>query len=180
MLDLTKLNEEQQVAIRNTHGPLLVLAGAGTGKTTVITYKIAYLLEQGICLPDEILAVTFTNKAANQMQHRVEKLCGYKLPYIGTFHSIALKMLRSYANILGMNSDLNVASYQEQLKLMKNIYLDYKIDEQILEHKVAHQIITTWKDLNLMPDQVSSRASSVKDKLALEIYLHYQKTYTIW
>ncbi len=175
MLDLTKLNEEQQVAIRNTHGPLLVLAGAGTGKTTVITYKIAYLLEQGICLPDEILAVTFTNKAANQMQQRVEKLCGYKLPYIGTFHSIALKMLRSYANILGMNSDLNVASYQEQLKLMKNIYLDYKIDEQILEHKVAHQIITTWKDLNLMPDQVSSRASSVKDKLALEIYLHYQK-----
>ena len=170
MLNLDKLNEEQKLAVLNTNGPLLVLAGAGTGKTTVITYKIAHLLSQGLCAPQEVLAVTFTNKAASQMQNRVERLCGQQLPNIGTFHSIALKILRKHAGALNLKSDLNVASYQDQIKIIKNIYLDYKIDDNRLDHKTAHQIITNWKDLSLTPEQVQTH-----EKLALDVYKHYQK-----
>jgi DNA helicase-2/ATP-dependent DNA helicase PcrA len=170
MLDLSKLNNDQLEAVQNTKGPLLVLAGAGTGKTTVITYKIAYLLEQGLYNSHEILAVTFTNKAASQMQERVERLCGYRLPYIGTFHSIALKVLRSHADLVGLRSDLIVLDHADQIKLLKNIYIDHKLDNDKLDHKVAHHLITSWKDLNLLPEEVQS-----ENKLAVTIYYYYQQ-----
>jgi DNA helicase-2/ATP-dependent DNA helicase PcrA len=170
MLDLSKLNNDQLEAVQNTKGPLLVLAGAGTGKTTVITYKIAYLLEQGLYNSHEILAVTFTNKAASQMQERVERLCGYRLPYIGTFHSIALKVLRSHADLVGLRSDLIVLDHADQIKLLKNIYIDHKLDNDNLDHKVAHHLITSWKDLNLLPEEVQS-----ENKLAVTIYYYYQQ-----
>jgi len=170
MLDLTKLNEDQRKATQNTQGPLLVLAGAGTGKTTVITYKIAYLLEQGIYNGYNILAVTFTNKAAAQMQHRVDHLCNQRLPHIGTFHSVALKMLRSHAEIVGLRSDLTVVDYADQIKLLKNIYIDHKLDNNALDHKTAHHLITTWKDLNLMPEQVQT-----EKRQALAVYHYYQQ-----
>jgi DNA helicase-2/ATP-dependent DNA helicase PcrA len=170
MLDLSKLNKDQQQAVENTQGPLLVLAGAGTGKTTVITYKIAYLLEQGLHNSNNILAVTFTNKAASQMQSRVENLCGQRLPYIGTFHSIALRILRTHAELVGLKNDLIVIDYNDQIKILKNIYLDHKLDNNKLDHKTAHYMITSWKDLNLLSNEVET-----ENKMALSIYNYYQQ-----
>jgi DNA helicase-2/ATP-dependent DNA helicase PcrA len=170
MLNLDILNNEQRQAVLYTAGPLLVLAGAGTGKTTVITQKIAYLLEQNIYCSGDILAVTFTNRAAEQMQNRIEHLCGKRLPYVGTFHSIALKILKSHAELVGLKSDLVVLDYADQIKILKNIYLDHKFDNNKLDHKFAHHLITSWKDLSLLPQEVDHQ-----NKLAVSIYHYYQQ-----
>lgn len=170
MLNLDILNNEQRQAVLYTTGPLLVLAGAGTGKTTVITQKIAYLLEQNYYSSGDILAVTFTNRAAEQMQNRIEHLCGKRLPYVGTFHSIALKILKSHAELVGLKSDLVVLDYADQIKILKNIYLDHKFDNNKLDHKFAHHLITSWKDLSLLPQEVDHQ-----NKLAISIYHHYQQ-----
>lgn len=169
MLDLNILNPNQKEAVLNTKGPLLVLAGAGTGKTTVITYKIAHLLAQNICTPNNILAVTFTNKAAYQMQDRIMRLCGQKINYLGTFHSTALRILRIHANLIDLASNLTIIDYPDQIKLIKNIYIDHNFDNNKLDYKAAHHLITSWKDLNLFPDQVNHH-----DKTAISIYKHYQ------
>jgi DNA helicase-2/ATP-dependent DNA helicase PcrA len=170
MLNLDILNNDQKEAVLHTKGPLLVLAGAGTGKTTVITQKIAYLLEENIYSPHNILAVTFTNRAADQMQQRIERLCGKRLPYVGTFHSIALKILKVHAELIGFKSDLVVLDYADQIKILKNIYLDYKFDNNKLDHKFAHHLITSWKDLSLLPEEVEHQ-----NKLAISIYHYYQQ-----
>jgi DNA helicase-2/ATP-dependent DNA helicase PcrA len=170
MLNLDILNDEQRQAVLYIQGPLLVLAGAGTGKTTVITQKIAYLLQQNIYNAQDILAVTFTNKAAEQMQSRIERLCAKRLPHIGTFHSIALKILKNHAELVGLKSNLVILDYADQIKLLKNIYLDHKFDNNKLDHKFAHHLITTWKDLSLLPKEVEHQ-----NKLAISVYHHYQQ-----
>ena len=113
---LSKLNEEQKVAVETTEGPLLVLSGAGTGKTRVLTSRIAYIISKGLALPWQILAVTFTNKAANEMKNRVKGIIGNGADslWIGTFHSIGLKILKRYTELVGLKPNFIIFDENDQ------------------------------------------------------------------
>ncbi|MDP2947128.1 MAG: UvrD-helicase domain-containing protein, partial [Nanoarchaeota archaeon] len=131
MLNLLKLNKEQRVAVVHNKGPLLIVAGAGTGKTTVITQRIVYLIEKGEAKPEEILAVTFTEKAAAEMEERVDKLLpyGYVDLWISTFHSFCERILRDYALDIGLSADFkvldNTAGWLLVYKNLDRFNLDY-------------------------------------------------------
>ncbi|MDE5063573.1 UvrD-helicase domain-containing protein, partial [Wolbachia endosymbiont of Drosophila chauvacae] len=112
---LSLLNPEQQSAVTNIDGPVLILAGAGTGKTRTITSRIAHIIRNGHAYSDEILAVTFTNKAANEMVSRVLELTGTNIPWLGTFHAIAAKILRLHAEIVGLNPNFTIIGVDDQL-----------------------------------------------------------------
>ncbi len=143
------LNNEQLEAVNYNSGPLLILAGAGTGKTKVLTSKIAYLIEHNMALPQQILAVTFTNKAAREMINRVENLVGSSLPsmYIGTFHSIAAKILRKNANLVGLTNYFNIIDTDDQLRLIKRISADLKYNSYDLNPKFILNQISLAKDI---------------------------------
>ena len=132
-MDLSILNNKQHQAVTSPLGPVLVLAGAGSGKTRVLTYRIAYLVEQGLFKPEQILAVTFTNKAAKEMQERVHKLLSEggkhfsSQPALGTFHSIGVRILRKYIMKLGYNSGFAILDSDDQLKIIKDIIKDLNI-----------------------------------------------------
>ena len=142
------LNNQQLEAVNYNSGPLLILAGAGTGKTKVLTSKIAYLLEHNLALPQQILAVTFTNKAAKEMINRVENLVGSSLPnmYIGTFHSIAAKILRKNAHLVGLTSYFNIIDTDDQLRLIKRICADLNYNSDDLNPKFILNQISLAKD----------------------------------
>jgi len=132
MLDLTSLNPQQREAVTHGDGPLLVLAGAGSGKTRVITYRIAWLIGEGGIHPSSILAVTFTNKAANEMLSRVERLVpniGGR-PWIGTFHSTSLRMLRRYADRLGFTKSFAVYDTSDQLTLVRRCMRELQMNDE--------------------------------------------------
>lgn len=118
---LSLLNPEQQSAVTNIDGPVLILAGAGTGKTRTITSRIAHIIRNGHAYSDEILAVTFTNKAANEMVSRVLELTGTNIPWLGTFHAIAAKILRHHAEVVGLNFNFTIIGVDDQLQVIKNI-----------------------------------------------------------
>src|SRR4051812_16679809 len=128
---LATLNEEQRQAVQAVDGPLLVLAGAGTGKTRVLTTRIAYLLNNKLAWPGEILAVTFTNKAAREMAERVNHLTGQSQSlWMGTFHSIGARIIRRHAEQLGLTSSFVILDEDDQLRLIKAILAEQKIDEK--------------------------------------------------
>ena len=121
---LQELNEEQTVAVLNTEGPTLVVAGAGSGKTKVLTSRLAYIVKEKKAWPNQILCVTFTNKAAKEMRDRVIKILGEKLnslSWLGTFHSISVKFLRRHAEALGFKSNFTILDVDDQKKLIRNI-----------------------------------------------------------
>jgi len=121
---LDGLNAEQRLAVETTEGPVLVLAGAGTGKTRVLTTRIAHVLATGRAWPSQILAVTFTNKAAREMKQRVGMLVGEQvegMPWLGTFHSIGVKMLRRHAELAGLRSDFTILDTDDQIRLIKQL-----------------------------------------------------------
>lgn len=172
-----QLNEQQQKAVETTEGPLLVLAGAGTGKTKVLTSRIAYILNQGFAPAEEILAVTFTNKASKEMQHRInlQRAEGGGFVNAGTFHSIAAKILRQYAASIGLNSNFNIIDQDDSLKVIKSIYEEIGEDKKDINPKIVHNIISRWKDSGIYYDQLSN--SDLKSKphyLAKKIYPIYQ------
>jgi DNA helicase-2/ATP-dependent DNA helicase PcrA len=172
------LNPEQLKAINQTEGPLLVLAGAGTGKTKVLTSRIAHIIEQNLAYPSNILAVTITNKAAKEMQERVNNLIHADGLNIGTFHSISARMLRSHINLLdlGLSSSFTIINQDDQIKLIKNIALQNNIDVKQYAPKMIHSIISRWKDQGLMADKLSdSDFHSPAHKIASSIYPKYQK-----
>ena len=177
------LNEPQLLAINQTEGPLLILAGAGTGKTKVLTHRIAHIIEQDLARPYEILAVTFTNKAAKEMQHRISALIPSDGLYIGTFHSISAKILRNHITLLGLGltSSFTIINQDDQVKLVKNIALDLNIDVKQYAPKMLHNIISKWKDQGLLADKVgesdfmSPNYSSPAYRFAKNIYFEYQK-----
>jgi len=170
------LNEEQFEAVTQIDGPLLVLAGAGTGKTKVLTYRIANILMNGV-FPSQILAVTFTNKAAKEMSNRILSLVGERSEglWLGTFHSIGAKILRRHAEAVGLKSNFTIIDTSDQLRLIKQIFADHKIDEKRWDPKQQMHIINSWKDRGLTPDKVT--ANDIIDFAggkSLEIYKDYQ------
>ena len=130
---LAGLNAPQREAVLTTEGPVLVLAGAGTGKTAALTARLAHLLFTKKAWPSEILSVTFTNKAAREMRHRVGRLVGdvvEGMPWLGTFHAIGAKMLRRHAELVGLQSNFTILDTDDQLRLLKQIILAADIDEK--------------------------------------------------
>ncbi len=170
---LEALNSKQQQAVLHSEGPLLILAGAGTGKTRVLTTRLAYILDQQLCGYQNILAVTFTNKAANEMRERIQSLLGRSVDgmWLGTFHSLSMRILRMHAQALGYTStNFTVIDADDQLRLIKQILKAENIDEKQMPAKMVASIINRWKDKAKTPE----RAGSPQD-LYVQLYRQYQE-----
>ena len=174
---LSRLNPQQREAVTAPDGPLLVLAGAGTGKTRVLTARLAHLLVTGRARPGEVLAVTFTNKAAREMAHRVEHLIGRSVQgmWLGTFHAIGARMLRHHAEVVGLKPSFTILDTDDQLRLVKQVAAAADIDERRWPARVLLGILQRWKDRGWRPDQVP--ASEIGDFAlgkSCELYAAYQ------
>lgn len=175
---LEGLNEAQAQAVESTEGALLVLAGAGTGKTRVLTTRIAHIINSGFAWPSQILAVTFTNKAAREMQERIEKMIPQRSQglWLGTFHSIGVRILRRHAEAVGLKSDFTILDTDDQLRLIKQMLADHKIDDKRNPPKRLAGVISHWKDRGLTPDKVSATdAYEFANGKAKELYKEYQE-----
>lgn len=175
---LTALNPEQADAVQATEGPVLVLAGAGTGKTKVLTTRIAHILLSSRAFPNQILAVTFTNKAAREMKERVAKILERDVSgmWIGTFHSVCAKMLRKHADVLGFKTNFTILDSDDQIRLTKQILKSMDIDEKRWSAKNIQGAIQGFKDKGHNPNQVNEgQFSSLADGRIVEIYTQYQK-----
>ena len=154
---LNDLNPEQREAVVTLDGPVLVLAGAGTGKTRVLTTRIAHILATGRARPGDILAVTFTNKAAREMKARVGAMVGEiveGMPWLGTFHSIGVKIIRRHAELVGLKPDFTILDTDDQIRLLKQLLEAENIDEKRWPARVLAGLIDSWKNRGLTPDQV--------------------------
>ena len=160
-------------------GPVLVLAGAGTGKTRVLTTRIAHILNLGRAHPREILSVTFTNKAAREMKLRVGQMVGQVvegMPWMGTFHSIGVKILRRHAELVGLKSNFTILDVDDQIRLIKQILETEKLDEKRWPARVFAMILDGWKNRGLMPDQVpAGEAASFANGKGKKLYIAYQE-----
>jgi DNA helicase II / ATP-dependent DNA helicase PcrA len=176
---LAGLNPEQRLAVETLDGPVLVLAGAGTGKTRVLTVRIAHILATGRARPGEILAVTFTNKAAREMKSRVGDIVGHVvegMPWLGTFHSIGVKILRRHAELVGLKTDFTILDVDDQIRLLKQLLEAENIDEKRWPARVLAMLIDGWKNRGLTPDQVpNGEASAFANGKGLKLYRAYQE-----
>ena len=175
---LKNLNSAQKEAVISTEGPILVVAGAGSGKTKVLTSKIAHLIENGKAFPNQILAVTFTNKAAKEMQNRVIKILKSQsigLSWLGTFHSICAKLLRKHAKAAGLNSNFTILDTDDQSRLIKNICKSQNVDTKKISPKIVISIIDRWKNNGWYPDSVVINKKDIYERIILPIYKIYQK-----
>jgi DNA helicase II / ATP-dependent DNA helicase PcrA len=176
---LAGLNPEQRLAVETLDGPVLVLAGAGTGKTRVLTVRIAHILATGRARPSEILAVTFTNKAAREMKHRVEEIVGgvvEGMPWLGTFHSIGVKILRRHAEMVGLKPDFTILDVDDQIRLLKQLLEAENIDEKRWPARVLALLIDGWKNRGLTPEQVpAGEAAAFANGKGLKLYKAYQE-----
>jgi DNA helicase-2/ATP-dependent DNA helicase PcrA len=176
---LADLNPEQRQAVETLDGPVLVLAGAGTGKTRVLTTRIAHILNLGRARPAEILAVTFTNKAAREMKQRVGMMVGQiveGMPWLGTFHSIGVKMLRHHAELVGLKSSFTILDVDDQIRLIKQLFEAEKLDEKRWPARVFAMILDGWKNRGLSPDQVpAGEAASFANGKGKKLYIAYQE-----
>src|SRR5262250_1687473 len=175
---LDALNPEQREAVETLDGPLLVLAGAGTGKTRVLTTRIAHILSLGRARPSEILAVTFTNKAAREMKLRVGQMVGEAvegMPWLGTFHAIGVKILRRHAELVGLKTNFTILDVDDQIRLLKQLLEAENIDEKRWPARVLASIIDGWKNRGLSPDQVKrGEAAAFADGRGIKLYAAYQ------
>ena len=154
---LKSLNKAQKSAVPHLEGPLLIVAGAGSGKTKVLTSRIANLIKEKKAFSNQILAVTFTNKAAKEMQNRVSailKIDATGLPWLGTFHSICAKLLRKHASAVNLKSNFTIIDSDDQSRLIKNICKAENIDIKQLSPKFILSIIDKWKNRGLYPEEV--------------------------
>jgi DNA helicase-2/ATP-dependent DNA helicase PcrA len=176
---LEKLNKAQREAVEALDGPVLVLAGAGTGKTRVLTTRLAHLLYMGRCQPGQILAVTFTNKAAREMKERVAQLLGLaevESWWLGTFHSLAARILRRHAERVGLQSNFTILDQDDQIRLVKQLLQAEQIDDKKWPARVVLSVIERWKDKGLTPDRLSAADSGeLAGGRAVEIYRLYQR-----
>ncbi len=175
---LDGLNDEQRKAILTIEGPLLVLAGAGTGKTRVLTTRITHILVTGKARPSEILSVTFTNKAAREMKHRIGSLMGgvvEGMPWLGTFHSICVKLLRRHAELVGLKSNFTILDTDDQIRLLKQIIEAEDIDAKKWTPRGLAALIDGWKNRALTPDQVPQGDAMIfANGRGAELYELYQ------
>src|SRR5499427_1280969 len=175
---LADLNPEQRLAVETLDGPVLVLAGAGTGKTRVLTVRIGHILATGRARPSEILAVTFTNKAAREMKQRVGEIVGGVVegtPWLGTFHSIGVKILRRHAELIGLKSDFTILDVDDQIRLLKQVLEAANIDEKRWPARVLASLIDGWKNRGLTPDRVpAGEAATFADGRGAKVYAAYQ------
>ena len=175
---LLNLNEKQQEAVKHLDGPLLIVAGAGSGKTKVLTSRIAHIIRSHKAFSSQILAVTFTNKASKEMQIRVSKILGREatgLPWLGTFHSISAKILRKHADAVGLKSNFTIMDQEDQLRLIKNICKAENIDVKKISPKYILAIIDKWKNKGYYPQDVILKKKDVLEKSFLNIYKIYQQ-----
>ena len=175
---LKNLNEAQRQAVTYLDGPLLIVAGAGSGKTKVLTSRIAHIISDKKAYPNQILAVTFTNKAAKEMQSRVSKILGASatgLSWLGTFHSICAKLLRKHATAVNLNSNFTIIDTDDQIRLIKNICKAENVDVKQLAPRYILAIIDKWKNKGQYPSEVIINSKDIYEKTILPIYKIYQQ-----
>ena len=175
---LKKLNDAQKEAVSYLDGPLLIVAGAGSGKTKVLTSRIAHIIKQKKAFPNQIIAVTFTNKAAKEMQNRVSSILkkeAISLSWLGTFHSISAKLLRKHAQAVNLNSNFSIIDQDDQLRLIKNICKAENIDIKKISPTYILSIIDNWKNKGWYPENVKLKKNNILEKGFLNIYKIYQK-----
>jgi len=178
---LKNLNEAQKQAVTYLEGPLLIVAGAGSGKTKVLTSRIAHIIKEKKAYPNQILSVTFTNKAAKEMQSRVSRILGAEatgLSWLGTFHSICAKLLRRHASAVKLNSNFTIIDTDDQMRLIKNICKAENIDVKQLAPRYVLAIIDKWKNKGQYPSEVNINQKDIYEKNILPVYKIYQQKLT--
>jgi DNA helicase-2/ATP-dependent DNA helicase PcrA len=176
---LKGLNPPQREAVLTTEGPVLVLAGAGTGKTAALTARLAHLIATRRAWPSQILAVTFTNKAAREMKERVSAISGGAIegmPWLGTFHSIGARMLRSHAELVGLQSNFTILDTDDQLRLLKQLISASNLDEKRWPARQLAGLVDQWKNRGLTPAQIGAAdAEAFANGRGQELYAAYQE-----
>ena len=175
---LKNLNSAQKEAVLHLDGPLLIVAGAGSGKTKVLTSRIAHIIKEKKAFPNQILSVTFTNKAAKEMQNRVSNILGSSavgLSWMGTFHSICAKLLRKHASAANLNSNFTIIDTDDQIRLIKNICKAENIDTKQLAPRFILAVIDRWKNKGFYPLEVIVNNKDIYEKTILPIYKIYQQ-----
>jgi DNA helicase-2/ATP-dependent DNA helicase PcrA len=175
---LLNLNNQQKEAATHLDGPLLILAGAGSGKTKVLTTRVVHLIESKKCWASQILCVTFTNKAANEMRERILKLLGSQsssIPWLGTFHSISNKILRRHAEAVGLKPNFTILDTLDQIRLIKNIIESENIDIKKIPPKLVAAFIDDWKNKGQIPNDVKTNPENYIKETSLKIYQIYQQ-----
>ena len=178
---LKNLNDPQKEAVTHLDGPLLIVAGAGSGKTKVLTSRIAHIISEKKAFPNQILAVTFTNRAAKEMQNRVSKILGagaMGLSWLGTFHSICAKLLRKHASAVNLNSNFTIIDNDDQTRLIKNICKAENIDIKQLAPRYVLAVIDRWKNKGQYPGEVTINHKDIFEKTILPVYKIYQQKLT--
>jgi DNA helicase-2/ATP-dependent DNA helicase PcrA len=175
---LKNLNENQRKSVINLDGPCLIVAGAGSGKTKVLTTRAAHIIKERKAWPNQILCVTFTNKAAREMQIRISRLLSKQvtaIPWLGTFHSICAKILRKHATAVNLNSNFTIIDRDDQLRLIRNICKAENINIKKLSPQLIIAIIDKWKNKGLYPKNVIIKKDDIWEKEILDVYKIYQK-----
>ena len=175
---LTQLNTPQREAVETLDGPVLVLAGAGTGKTRVLTTRLAHLLRRGKARPYQVLSVTFTNRAAREMRERVGQLVGgpAEAIWLGTFHALGARILRKHAELVGLKSNFTILDADDQVRLLKQLIEAENLDDKRWPARVLMGVIQRWKDRALTPDKVSAAdAGDLAGGKLVELYRDYQE-----
>jgi len=175
---LNKLNNNQREAVINPDGPCLIVAGAGSGKTKVLTTRVVHIVKEKKAWPNQILCVTFTNKAAREMQNRIAGFLNEKissLPWLGTFHSVSAKILRRHAEAVGLNSRFTIIDQEDQLRLIKNICKAENIDVKKVAPQFILSFINLWKNAGLLPKNVKIKKTIPLENAILKIYKIYQE-----
>ena len=174
---LDELNDAQREAATTLKGPVLMLAGAGTGKTKALTARIAHLLHTGTARPNEILAVTFTNKAAREMKNRVGRLTGIEegMPWLGTFHSVSVKLLRRHAELVGLKTSFTILDTDDQVRLLRQLVQAANIDEKRWPPRQLASIIDGWKNRAIRPDGIPTSEAGAYDGKGPALYAQYQE-----
>ena len=175
---LNNLNDKQKKAIMDPDGPCLIVAGAGSGKTKVLTTRVVHIIKEKKAWPNQILCVTFTNKAAREMQNRISVFLNEKtssLPWLGTFHSVSAKLLRRHAEAVGLNSRFTIIDQEDQLRLIKNICKAENIDIKKIAPKFILSFINQWKNKGLLPKNVVAKKDVPLENAILNVYKYYQE-----
>lgn len=172
---LEELNQEQRAAVKHTGTPLLIMAGAGSGKTKTLTYKAAYLIHSGMISPEQLLMVTFTNKAAGEMKERLLKVVGKRVPNVGTFHSMSARILRRDCDSAGLSRDFVIYDDSDQEALVKEIVGSLQVDPKRFKPRSLMAAISSAKQEMVTSEQYLSMAHGPFQEVAAEVYVKYQK-----